>query len=47
MGRVKIVEALLQKAVHHLFRLLYIDVLADHGQAHTAEAEIFPDLFHL
>ena len=47
VGRVKIIEALLQKAVHHLFCLLYIDVLADHGQAHTAEAEILPDLFHL
>lgn len=43
---VKIVEALRQKCIDHLLCLGKIDLLALHGQPHTAEAEIPFDFFH-
>ena len=39
--RVKVGEALGEEEVDHLLGLLDVDVLADHGQAHQAEAELF------
>ena len=42
MGGIKIIEALLQKSIHHLRGLHNIDVCSvlHHGKSHTAEAEI-------
>ena len=47
VGGVEIVEARVQKGVHHLFRLRDVHVLAVHRQPHAAEAEVLPDMFHV
>ena len=44
VGGVEIVEAAREKEIDHLFELLDVHVLADHRQAHAAEAEAMPDL---
>ena len=47
VGGVEIVEARVQKGVHHLFRLRDVHVLAVHRQPHAAEAEVLPDMLHV
>lgn len=47
VGGVKVVEALRQKIVDHLLRLLNVDIFALHRQAHTAKAKILLNFFHV
>jgi hypothetical protein len=44
MGGVEVVKTPLQEGVHHLGGLGDINLVADHGQTHAAEAKILFDL---
>ena len=43
-GGVEIIEALLQKMIHHFIDFFRIDPAFFHGQAHKAEAQLFLNL---
>ena len=43
VGCVEIIESRRQKGIHHFAGGLKIHILARHGQAHQAEAEVFTD----
>ena len=47
VGRVEVVEALLQKIIDHPAGLSQIDLTILQGQAHTAKTEVFLDVFHV
>ena len=44
IGGIEVGEALAHKGIHHLFGLVHVDLVAVHGQAHEAEAQLFDAL---
>ena len=46
VSRIKVVESLIQKIIHHLGNLRLIDFFPDHRETHTSETKILFYLIH-